>query len=445
MHRTHRTFVPIAALVLLGPSLVASQEPGTVRLTMGDAARMAAERNAGATSARERASQAEARSRQYRADLLPQLSAGAEAGTRTHNTATLGLEAPTLFDEDGEVQGPVRSIDMRFRVTQRLIDLPAVARWRASSAGASAAHANARATAEDEAKQGALAYLRVARADAQLAARVADSSLADELVMIAKQQVSAGTAIALDVTRAQTRLAASTAQLIQVRSERSRAELELLHALALSVDTRLVLTDSLRLPSGVDVALSEDEAIRFALQRRFDVQAAEATGGESRLQVNSARAERLPSIELFGDHGTAGKNTDHLLGTYRYGVQVTIPMLDGFRREARIDEHRSRQREAEMRWRDARLRAEVDVRSALLEISAARERVVAAQVQLGLAEQEVAQAQERFKAGVAGNSDVISASLALNSARDVFVDAIAAYHGARVGLASAQGNTTALP
>jgi outer membrane protein TolC len=434
----------IAAALVLAPSLAIGQEAGTVHLTLGDAARLAADRNAGATSAREQASQAEARSRQFRADLLPQLSASGEAGSRTYNTSTLGIDFPTV-DQDGQVQGPVRSIDMRFRVTQRLVDLPAVARWRASSAAASAAHAAARASAEDKARRGALAYLRVSRADAQLAARIADSTLADELVTIAKQQLAAGTAIALDVTRAQTRLAAATAQLIDGRSERARAELELLHTLALPVETRIVLSDSLRLPAGIDVSLSEDQAVRFALQRRFDVQAAEATMSESRLKVNAARAERLPSIELFGDQGTSGKSADHLLGTYTYGVQLTIPVLDGFRREARIDEERSRQREAELRWRDARLRTEVDVRSALLDIAAARERVVAAQVQLQLAEKEVAQAQERFRAGIADNSDVIAASLSLNSARDTFVNAIAAYHGARVELASAQGNTTALP
>jgi outer membrane protein len=434
----------IAAAVLFSPCIAVAQDAGTVRLTLGDAARLAADRNATATSAREQASQAEARSRQFRADLLPQLAARGEAGSRTYNTSSLGIDFPTV-DQDGQVEGPVRNIDMRFRVTQRLIDLPAVARWRASSAGAGAAHATARATAEDKARRGALAYLRVARADAQLAARVADSTLAAELVAIAQQQVAAGTAIVLDVTRAQTRLAASTSQLIDGRSERARAELELLHTLALPVETRIELSESLRLPSGIDVGLTEEQAVRFALQRRFDVQAAEATVSESRLKVNAARAERLPRVELFGDRGTSGKNTDHLLGTYSYGIQVTIPMLDGFRREARIDEERSRHREAELRRKDARLRTEVDVRSALLDISAARERVVASQVQLELAEKEVAQAQERFRAGIADNSDVIAASLSLNSARDTFVNAIASYHGARVELASAQGTTTALP
>ena len=61
-----------------------------------------------------------------------------------------------------------------------------------------------------------------------------------------------------------------------------------------------------------------------------------------------------------------------------------------------------------------------------------------------LAEQEVAQARERFRAGVAGNADVITASLTLNNARTGLVDALTAYEAARVALARAEGNVTQL-
>ena len=59
--------------------------------------------------------------------------------------------------------------------------------------------------------------MRVLRADAQLAARVADSSLAEELLGIARDQLGAGVGIALDVTRAQSQRAATRSQLITAR------------------------------------------------------------------------------------------------------------------------------------------------------------------------------------------------------------------------------------
>jgi outer membrane protein TolC len=80
----------------------------------------------------------------------------------------------------------------------------------------------------------------------------------------------------------------------------------------------------------------------------------------------------------------------------------------------------------------------------MISLASAREEVAAAQSRLVLAEQEVDQARERFRQGVSGNADVITASMTLNSARDLVIDALTTYHLARVALASAQGATTLL-
>jgi outer membrane protein TolC len=57
----------------------------------------------------------------------------------------------------------------------------------------------------------------------------------------------------------------------------------------------------------------------------------------------------------------------------------------------------------------------------------------------------VAPARDRFRAGVAGNADVVTASVALNGARTAYVDALAQYQAARVALARAQGAVRELP
>lgn len=85
------------------------------------------------------------------------------------------------------------------------------------------------------------------------------------------------------------------------------------------------------------------------------------------------------------------------------------------------------------------------MRTAILDLATARDQVEAARERLRLAQQEYAQAHERFSAGVAGNADVVTASLALNAARNLNIDALASYQSARVELARAQGTATALP
>ena len=66
-------------------------------------------------------------------------------------------------------------------------------------------------------------------------------------------------------------------------------------------------------------------------------------------------------------------------------------------------------------------------------------------VQLRLAQQELTEAQDRFRAGVAGNADVITAALKVNDSRTNVVNALTSYQSARVSLASAQGSVTTLP
>ena len=145
------------------------------------------------------------------------------------------------------------------------------------------------------------------------------------------------------------------------------------------------------------------------------------------------------------DQGVIGKNWNRLLPTYSWGVQLSVGLFDGFRREGRVQEQMAASRETDAKLRDLRAQSALEVRAALLDLSAALEQVEAVRERLRLAEQEVSQAQERFRAGVAGNGDVITALLSLNQARTLRNDALASYQGSRVALARAMGEVQQLP
>ncbi|AHG93023.1 outer membrane efflux protein (plasmid) [Gemmatirosa kalamazoonensis] len=455
IHATSRHFrrvAPVAALIAsLSPTRARAQEPSAGHLTLGGAARLAALRSAASAGAAARSAQADARTSQRRAELLPTLSTSAQLGARTTNSASLGIDFPTsagnapAFDPRGELIGPVHDMDLRARIAQRVVDVPAMLRWRAAAADADAARRTVAATADQAAERGAAAYVEVQRAEARIAAHLADSALAAELLDMARQQLAAGVAVSLDVTRAESQLADARARLITTRGQHERALLTLRRELALDASAPLGIADTLAAPPVVEPARSGDDAVREALAARADVRAAVASQDGAHLQARAALAEHLPTVQLFADHGATGRGTDRLLGTYAYGVQVSLPLFDGLRAESRAAEERAREREAETQLQDARRQVETEVRGALVDIATAREAVAAADVRLRLAEQEVAQARERFRAGVSGNADVISASMSLDGARDLVIDARAAYQRARVALAAARGDAATLP
>ncbi|MEO7456091.1 MAG: TolC family protein, partial [Gemmatimonadaceae bacterium] len=229
----------VALIAFLARTASAQSADSTVRLTLGEAVRLAAKQNAAVEGAFERVEAARSRVVQRKADLLPNVSGAVAERGSTINSATFPIEfpatpgQPALFDPRGTILGPVNTLDVRARVSQVLYDPAARTRVETARTGVAAASADAASIADQVAGIAANAYLAALRADAVYTARVADSTLASELVGIATDQLRAGTGIALDVTRARSQLASARAQLIVARNERERTRVDLARTLGL--------------------------------------------------------------------------------------------------------------------------------------------------------------------------------------------------------------------
>lgn len=448
----------VTAALLFSASTLAAQATAPVALTLGGAARLAAEMSAGPQAAKFRSAQAEARVRQTRAEFLPNISAAALDRENTLNSASFPFSfadpstGRSLFDPNGQVVGPVKNWDLRGTLRQNIYDPGSFARLNAAKASATASNADVGAAAQQAAAVAASAYLRAQRADAQLSARQADSTLAAELLGIARDQLSAGVGVALDVTRAQSQLSQMHSQLIMARNEQARTRVELVRALNLPQGTIVTLSDSLPSAAGAATGAvpalrtpAEDDAVGRALQTRADLKVLADQSAAAERQLDALRSERLPSLGLFADQGGNGKGINHLLSTYTWGIQLSVPVFDGFRREGRVDEQRATMKELDVRRSDLQQQTIAEIRTAVLDVRAATELLDASAERVGFADQELTQARDRFRAGVSGNADVITASMTLNSARTQLIDARAALQSARVALARAQGTITELP
>jgi outer membrane protein len=448
MNVTHTLRFIAAALVL--PAALVAQQAAPRRLSLGDAVRLAARQSALVETAVLRTAQAQARVSETRSAFLPDLTAGATEAENTLNSATFGFNFPTqpgqppFLDPLGQIIGPVTTFDVRATASQTIFDPAALGQLHASEAGAAAVGTGESTAAEQAAAMAAAAYVQAQRADAQLSARLADSSLAVDLLRIARDQLAAGVGVALDVTRAESQLVGVRAQLIAARNTQARARLALARALNLPLDAPLELTDSLTALDSVPDAADVNAAVNEAMRQRPDVRTLEAELHAAQTQITAIRDERLPAVRAFGNGGYIGLRLNHLLATYTVGVGLSVPVFDGNRRDARITEQEAAMREIQVREHDLRQDVAVQVRSAVLDLGSARQAADAARDRVRLAEQEVSQARDRFRAGVAGNADVITASLTLNSARTQLIDAETAYQTARVALARAEGRTTSL-
>ena len=438
----------VALLLTVAGPLLAQGTQAPVELSLGQAAARAREQSLPYLASVVRAEQVEARINQRRADLLPSVTGFTESNSRTFNSATLGIKFPTVpgqapfFDPNGEVLGPVPTSDIRARLQTNIYDGAALARLRVARSQGAASRTEASQAGAAAATQAAIAYVRVLRAEAVFEARSADSTLAADLLRIARETLRAGTGVALDVTRAESQLVGIRSQLITARVERDKARLELRRSINVDLNQPITLVDPL---DGGEVLIpSEAEALAVAAKLRPEVVVINAQLASAQLSSRAIHAERLPTLSAVADEGIVGKDYSRLLNTWTWALRVSVPVFEGGRRSAREREQSLVEREIETRRSDLLAQISVDVRSALLDAASATEAVAASRERLRLAEQEVAQSRDRFTAGVSGNLDVTSALLGLSGARTQLVDALASRQLARISIARSQGSITSL-
>src|SRR5216117_3164762 len=371
-----------AGRAVQAPAPPAPPAPPPPRLSFADAVRLASGEVPVVALATLRTTEADARVRQARAALLPSLSLGGAWVNRDFNSKSLGIPFPPQFNLPNPVP-PFDNYDGRVTVTQTLFDWSSVARVRAAGAQADGSRAERGVTVEGAALTAALAYLRAARGQAAVAARQADSALAAELVGLAQAQKAAGVSGAIDVTRARTQLVTAEGLLIVARNQMDRARIDVTRALGLDPATPLTLTDSLAPTLGAaEVPAERDAAVTAALAGRPDLGAELARGVAARRSGTAIRAERLPRVGVEADYGVNGLTGPSALSTRQVALQVTLPILDGFRREARAAEQDAVVRESQVRESDLRWQIAAEVDAALLDLRSAQAQQAVAAEQL---------------------------------------------------------------
>ena len=420
----------------------ASLPPAERRLSLADAVALASGSTAAVQIATLRTQAAEARVGQARGVLLPSVSGSGSDLSHTFNSRTLGIRLPSTPGGPSipERVGPVEVFDARVRASQTVFDLSSWTRIGASRRGVDVSRADRGATAEAAAQAAALAYLHAARAQAVVDARRRDLAIADSLVRIAEAQVRAGIGAAIDGTRARTERASAEGALLVAQNQLDRAGIDLARAIGLDPGRRVALRDTLGPGLGGSNAPEQPAAaVALAIERRPELTAEAARQRQVRSDRLAIQLERLPRVDVAADYGLSGEHAGDAIDTRQVNVALTLPLLDGLRREARVQEQTALLRESEVRERDVREQIVADVNAALLDIGSGTEQQRVAVERLRLADEELSQAQERFQSGVAGNIEVINAQSALVRARDADIDARFATAVARVTLARATG------
>ncbi|MBE7558447.1 TolC family protein [bacterium] len=250
------------------------------------------------------------------------------------------------------------------------------------------------------------------------------------------------------VDRLRTAVRLSDVEQKRVREENTLAIQHRVLANLLGIETA---TGSLEIEGELEnAALSvatPETGIAEALSQRADYLAARRELEAQARRVDAARAGHAPTVGLFASYGGrwAVDPTDHPAGTDdaedvgQIGVDIQVPLYQGGRIEARVNEERARLGAAQERLRKLELQVRLEVETALANLSSARERVRTLQSAIDQARESLRIEEEKYAVGKGAIVDVLDAQAALLLAETNYYQALADLSVARAQLELAMG------
>jgi outer membrane protein TolC len=366
--------------------------------------------------------------------VLPDVSASLSAAREKINLAAFGFTGPGI----PQLVGPFNVYDARVRLSQSVIDLSAARSLAAGNHALDAAKADYQDARGLVVAAIANMYLVAVADQSRVEAAEAAEKTARTVHQLAVDQNEAGIVPKLDALRADVELRSASQRLIVTRNELDKDKLALARAIGLPLGQTFTLADSVPFAPAPNVDVQA--ATGLAFEARDDLKAARARLAEAEAAARAAAYAHLPSLTVDADYGVIGNTMADSLGTFAVSANVHVPLFDGGRTRARTIDANAElaRRRAEMS--DLRARVYYDIEAAALDLNAASDQVTVAREAVTVADQALGQAQDRFKAGVAGNLEVVQAQQALTAARENYISSLYAHNVAKVAMARALGS-----
>ena len=418
---------PVAIFAIMSGSLQAETTDALLQLSLRQAKALAVQEQVQLKGAQEQTIEMRAHSDETVAGYRPSLEFKASQVRQTENLKAMGFDFvgfPTMV-------GPFNTFDARVRLTQRVFDLSLLRNIDAAGHAVNAAQLHTQAIAQQVAGAAAFAYVEAQRSAQAVLAANANLELSASLLRLAQDQHKAGLGTGVDVVRAENVHSRNTLAQRQAISAAREADTRLRRALGIAMGTPLALTDPLQAKEAPMPHLPL--ALEAALQHRPELEALQQVVAQRSSERGAAAVANLPTVSLAGDVGPSGVTPAHNdYRTYSFGMQLSIPLLEGGAINARQDVAASRLRQAELELQDTNQQVEEDVRLALISLETSVDQVKTAATSLTLAERLVDQARDRFKTGVGDNLEVVDAQAMLAMARSTRIDALASYQMALI-------------
>jgi outer membrane protein TolC len=440
--RLRQIFVLLLSILQVTFPLVSSAQqqpaaaPAPLQLTLKQAVQLALKQNPQRVIAQLLISESDRNSQIARSALLPHAGIAASGSLNQYNVQSIERAAKPAH------LGPFQIIEAGPTFSQSILNFQQIRGYQIGREGTHQARADEQTTREIVVNAVVDQYLQILRALATRDAANVRVALAQRLYEQAAELQKTGIGLNIDTVRANVELQNERQNLIDAETLTHTTKYGLAALLDLPRDQDLEVTDRLDfydLP-----ALEKEALLSQALTSRPEIRSLNSQQRIAKLTTDAAGEQRLPQLDFSGFWFYQGSRFNNGIPAYTYELSLQFPLFTGGR--IRAEEARAKLEEQHVAETRRQLEAQIvnEVKSALDKLTAARNSVDVANLGLTLAQEEVAQAQRRFAAGVTTNVEVITAQDALARASDNQIGALYQFNLSRASLARATGEIEAM-
>lgn len=280
-------------------------------------------------------------------------------------------------------------------------------------------------------------YMQALAAGARIESAQAQLRTAETLFNQARDMKNAGVSPAIDLLRAQVEMQVQQQRLLIARNDYERQKLRLGRMIGLPNGQQFTLVNEIPLTPQPPIAL--EQAFERAYRDRPDYQAAKVAVRSAELNKRAAESERLPSLQFNADYGVLGRRPTSSHGTFTAVAGLRIPIFQGGKIRGDILQADALLKRRQSELEDLRGRIDYEIRSAFLDLQSASDQLKVAESSVGLAQEALTQAQDRFRAGVTTNIEVVQAQEALATTNENYINSTFIFNISKLSLARALG------
>ena len=423
-----------------GSVTAGAPSPQPIELTLDDAIQRGLKFNLGLIESQTASQTARADRVEALSSLLPHVTGTFGETEEQRNLKTFGLNVPpNPYLTIPTIAGPYSYTAAQANVSSKVLDFNARRNLKSARAAEQAAQLSVQDARDLVVQATANAYLLVIADASRVQAIQAQVKTDQALYQRASDQHTAGVAAAIDVLRAQVQLKTEQQGLLAQQNQYDKDKLALGRVIGLPPAQVFQVADVA--PFSPLTGIGQEEALHTALTQRPDYQGAQKLVEAARQTLAAARAEWYPTVDLNGYYGDVGPTLDNSHGVFSVSAALNFNIYTGGHIRADTEKARAGLKQRSDELADLAGRIEVEVRDAFLDLRSTADQVGVARDNLGLANQTLDQARDRFSAGVTDNIEVVQAQGSVATANDNLISALYANHLARVSLARAMGMT----